>query len=59
MLLIIDNQSRYIQKFKHNYLDELDIPYRFIDHNDAIDFSMLPQVQGMILSGGKGNPYEP
>jgi GMP synthase (glutamine-hydrolysing) len=59
MLLIIDNQSRYIHKFKHNYLDELDIPYHFIDHNDAIDFNLLPQVQGMILSGGKGSPYEP
>ncbi len=59
MLLIIDNQSQYIKKFKRNYLDDIDIPLLTIDHNEMIDFRKLPEIQGVILSGGKGNPYEP
>lgn len=59
MLLIIDNQSQYLRKFKHHYLDEYEIPYLVLDHNEQIDFSRLPSISGLILSGGKGNPYEP
>lgn len=59
MLLIIDNQSRYLRKFKRNYLDDCDIPHLIIDHNEQIDFKRLPPVQGLMISGGKGNPYEP
>ncbi len=59
MLLIIDNQSQYLRKFKRNYLDDRDIPHLIIEHNEQIDFNRLPSVSGLIISGGKGNPYEP
>ena len=59
MLLIIDNQSQYIRQFKRHYLDENDIEHLIIEHNEQIDFNRLPEINGLILSGGKGNPYEP
>jgi GMP synthase (glutamine-hydrolysing) len=59
MLLIIDNQSNFIKKFKRNFLSEQNIEYRFIDHNEPLVIKENEQVEGIILSGGKGNPYEP
>lgn len=59
MLLIIDNQSSYIKRFKQDTLIEYDIPYLVIDHNEPIDFTKTEKVTGLILSGGKGNPFSP
>lgn len=59
MLLIIDNQSAFIKKFKRQYLAEQDFDYVFFDHNQPITLSAKTKVKGIILSGGKGNPYEP
>lgn len=59
MLLIIDNQSQYLRQFKRHYLDDRDIPHLIIEHNEQIDFQRLPTISGLIISGGKGNPYEP
>ena len=59
MLLIIDNQSSFIKKFKRNFLAEQDFDYIFFDHNQPIVLSAKTKVDGIILSGGKGNPYEP
>jgi GMP synthase (glutamine-hydrolysing) len=59
MLLIIDNQSQYLHKFKRDYLDSHEIPHLIVEHNDQIDFRRLPSITGLMLSGGKGNPYEP
>jgi GMP synthase (glutamine-hydrolysing) len=59
MLLIIDNQSQFLRRFKRNYLDEFDVPHLIIEHNVQIDFQRLPTINGLMLSGGKGNPYEP
>jgi GMP synthase (glutamine-hydrolysing) len=59
MLLIIDNQSQYLRKFKRHYLDDCDIPHLIIEHNEQIDFMRLPSIKGLMISGGKGNPYEP
>ena len=59
MLLIIDNQSAYIKQFKRNYLHELDIPYVMFDHNEPLVLPKRRKINGIILSGGKGNPYEP
>jgi GMP synthase (glutamine-hydrolysing) len=59
MLLIIDNQSSFIKKFKRNFLSEQDIEYHFIDHNEPLVFKPDEEVDGIILSGGKGSPYEP
>ncbi len=59
MLLIIDNQSSFIKKFKRNYLSEQDFDYIFFDHNQPIVLSAKSKITGIILSGGKGNPYEP
>ena len=59
MLLIIDNQSAFIKKFKRQYLSEQDFDYVFFDHNQPITLSAKTQIRGIILSGGKGTPYEP
>ncbi len=59
MLLIIDNQSRFIKLFTRHYLAEQDFDYRIFDHNQPISLPDKPKVKGIILSGGKGNPYEP
>lgn len=59
MILIIDNQSSFIKKFKRQYLSEQDFDYVFFDHNQPITLSAKAEVSGVILSGGRGNPYEP
>lgn len=59
MLLIIDNQSAFIKKFKSQFLSEQDFDYVFFDHNQPITLSAKTEIKGIILSGGKGNPYEP
>ena len=59
MILIIDNQSSFIKKFKRQYLSEQDFDYVFFDHNQPITLSARTEINGIILSGGKGNPYEP
>ncbi len=59
MLLIIDNQSAYIKKFKRQFLAEQDFDYVFFDHNQPITLSAKAEIEGIILSGGRGNPYEP
>jgi GMP synthase-like glutamine amidotransferase len=59
MLLIIDNQSAFIKKFKRQYLAEQDFDYVSFDHNQPITLSAKTIIKGIILSGGKGNPYEP
>uniref|UniRef100_UPI0032170DBA glutamine amidotransferase-related protein n=1 Tax=uncultured Draconibacterium sp. TaxID=1573823 RepID=UPI0032170DBA len=59
MLLIIDNQSAFIKKFKRQFLAEQDFDYVFFDHNQPITLSAKAEVKGIILSGGRGNPYEP
>lgn len=59
MLLIIDNQSAFIKKFKRQFLSEQDFDYVFFDHNQPITLSAKTEIKGIILSGGKGNPYEP
>jgi GMP synthase-like glutamine amidotransferase len=59
MLMIIDNQSAYLKKFKREFLSEQDFDYIFFDHNQPIVLSEKAKIEGIILSGGKGNPYEP
>lgn len=59
MLLIIDNQSSFIKKFKRTFLSDQDIEFRFVDHNEQLILKPDEHVQGIILSGGKGSPYEP
>ena len=59
MLLIIDNQSQYLRKFKRSYLDDRGIAHVIVEHNEVIDWDRLPPISGLMLSGGKGNPYEP
>lgn len=59
MLLIIDNQSNFIKQFKRSFLAEQDFDYVFFDHNQPLALPDWGKVKGVILSGGKGNPYEP
>lgn len=59
MLLIIDNQSSFIKKFKRNFLAEQDFEYVFFDHNQPLSIPSQTKITGLMLSGGRGNPYEP
>ena len=59
MLLIIDNQSTFIKKFKRDFLSEQDFDYIIFDHNQPLNLSAKSEVKGIILSGGRGTPYEP
>lgn len=59
MLLIIDNQSSFIKKFKRDFLSEQNFDYIFFDHNQPLNLSAKAEIKGIILSGGKGSPYEP
>ena len=59
MLLIINNQSSFIKRFKRNFLSEQNIEYRFMDHNEPLIIKPEEKIEGIILSGGKGSPYEP
>lgn len=59
MLLIIDNQSSYLKKFKNSWLDESDIEYKVYDHNQPLWLPDSTTIDGIILSGGKGSPWEP
>ena len=59
MLLIIDNQSSFIKKFKRNFLAEQDFDFIVVDHNQPINLSAKTEISAIILSGGRGNPYEP
>ncbi|MBC8486137.1 MAG: gamma-glutamyl-gamma-aminobutyrate hydrolase family protein [Bacteroidetes bacterium] len=59
MLLVIDNQSAFIKKFKRQFLAEQDFDYVFFDHNQPITLSAKTEIKGIILSGGRGNPFEP
>lgn len=59
MIIIIDNQSRYIKQFRNDWLEESDIPYLLFDHNQPLWIDPKIDVKGIILSGGKGNPYQP
>lgn len=59
MLLVIDNQSSYIKKFKRQFLSEQDFDFIFFDHNQPITLSFKSEIKGIILSGGRGDPYAP
>lgn len=59
MIIIIDNRSAFIKKFKNSWLSDSDIPFRTFDHNEPLWIEDKSSIRGVILSGGKGNPYEP
>ena len=58
MLLIIDNQSKYIKQFRNDFLSDQDFDFLFFDHDEQIILPKGTKVKGVILSGGKGNPYK-
>ena len=51
MLILIDNQSSFIKRFKRNFLSEQDFDYIIFDHNQPIILSVKSEVSGLILSG--------
>jgi GMP synthase (glutamine-hydrolysing) len=59
MLLIIDNQSKFIKKFRQHFLIRQDFEHLVLDHNQPINIPGHDKIMGIILSGGKGTPYEP
>lgn len=59
MLLIIYNKHHYIKKFEKEYLRNSGISYQIVNHNESLNHIDKKSVKGIILSGGKGNPYKP
>jgi GMP synthase (glutamine-hydrolysing) len=59
MLLIIDNKSSYINRLIKEYLLEKKIKFVVFEHDKPIDIPKHINIKGVILSGGKGNPYKP
>ncbi len=59
MLLIIDNQNVFIKKFESTFLARQSIPYMMLNHNDPVRIPEKARVSGIILSGGRGNPFKP
>lgn len=59
MILIIDNRSAFIKTFKNSWLTDSDIPFRTFDHNEPLWIEDKSSIKGIILSGGKGNPFTP
>ncbi len=57
MLLIVDNQSAFIKRFKRQFLAEQDFDYVFFDHNQPITLSAKAKIKGIILSGGPASVY--
>lgn len=57
--MIIDNQSGYIKDFEKKFLAEQAFDYIFFDHNQPVTLPRKAEIKGIILSGGKGNPYTP
>jgi GMP synthase (glutamine-hydrolysing) len=59
MIMIIDNHSEFIKKFKRGFLCDHDYDHIVLDNNEPINFKEKDKIKGIILSGGRGNPYEP
>lgn len=59
MLLIIDNQNAFIKKFETTFMAERNIPYKMLNHNQPIIVPQGQTISGVILSGGRGNPFKP
>ena len=59
VLLVVDNRSLKIKKFRRDFLDAQPFRSLFFDHNEPIRLESDTEVKGLILSGGKGHPYEP
>ena len=58
-LLVIDNQSNYLKRFKRDFLDQQPFKTIFFDHDEPLRLEKENVIKGVLLSGGKGNPYEP
>jgi GMP synthase (glutamine-hydrolysing) len=59
MLLIIDNQNAFIKKFEDQYLSKTKIPYHMLTHNQPVKLNKGEKITGIMLSGGRGNPFKP
>ncbi len=58
MILVIDNQSKFMDNIKRE-IEQRNLKYRIYRHSEPPDFENLNDVQGIILSGGPGDPYGP
>lgn len=58
MILIIDNQSRFIEDIKQR-IEENNLGCKICKHSKPPHLKGLDNIQGLILSGGPGDPYGP
>ncbi|MDD5086785.1 MAG: gamma-glutamyl-gamma-aminobutyrate hydrolase family protein [Candidatus Nanoarchaeia archaeon] len=58
MILVIDNQSKFIEDIKQR-IEENNMECRICKHSKAPYLRNLNDVEGVILSGGPGDPYGP
>lgn len=59
MLLIINNRSTYLGKFKREFLSKQNINFTEFEHDAMLKLYEPHKVKGVILSGGMGHPYGP
>ena len=59
MLLVIDNQNAFIKKWEREFLAKQEFDYLVLDHNQPIKLPANKVPSGVVLSGGRGNPYKP
>jgi GMP synthase (glutamine-hydrolysing) len=59
MILIVDNRSSYIKRFRKRRLLPAGIPHRVVRHDRPLPDEAYDETKGLILSGGKGTPWGP
>ena len=59
LILIIDNRSSFIKRFRKELLIPSGIPFRMVPHDKPLPDTAYSEARGLILSGGKGTPWAP
>ncbi|MAG02909.1 hypothetical protein CMI42_06230 [Candidatus Pacearchaeota archaeon] len=57
MILIIDNESSFIKYFQKD-LEKASINFKVIKAEEDIDLDNFENIQGIILTGGRGTPLD-
>jgi len=59
VILVIDNRSSFIKRFRREHLIPSGIPHRLVRHDKPLPDEAYDDTRGIILSGGKGTPWSP
>ena len=59
MIVIIDNMSRFIKRFRKERLIPSGIPHLVVRHDRPLPDEAYEDATGLVLSGGRGTPWAP